>query len=56
MTDNKNESKGGDIYVTINNDNKVIDICKSTAGEDGFRTFIDRNVKRVMNKGIVPNA
>lgn len=56
MNENINKPKDGDIYVTINSDNRVIDICKSTDGEDGFRAFIDRNIKRVMNKGVMPQA
>ncbi|GAB0475079.1 hypothetical protein [Alistipes indistinctus] len=51
-----NKPKGGNVYLTINSENKIIDILKSTAGIDGFRAFIDRNVERVMNKGVIPDA
>lgn len=56
MNDNIYSPNGCDIYVTIDNENRVIDICKSNNGTEGFRAFIDRNIKRVINKGVMPNA
>lgn len=56
MNENINKPNGGEVYVTINGENRIIDICKSNAGIDGFRAFIDRNVKRVLNKGVMPQA
>lgn len=56
MNENINKPNGGEVYVTMNAENRIIDICKSNAGIDGFRAFIDRNVERVMNKEVMPNA
>lgn len=56
MNDIKISPQAGDIYFAIDRENKALDICKSTAGEAGFREFMDNNVKRVMNKNRTPSV